>query len=372
MGSVLQQHNFQKQPSDKRLSIHSCSMRACFVGACILVLTWRSTISIAETLNVFNTWLTSLPINLIPCSPTTVRGSSQCGTKPLQTTPDLNDDSAVGPDTILVDSNTSETFDIPSPEEMVLVAVSNDNQSSVSQIIESMSSSQTISTSNYVDFEPHVFEPWPNDLPLPCYKPDANWSMWDTQNTPTPEGIFYLKPYKTGSSSASGINLRIARNLAKRLGKDYDICKARFDHGPGYYPGLHLFKNRSPNKSFLWTALRDPTRRAVSAFFHFGVGRKKRNTTDASFIDFLNENHPPFEDYYFGALHSRGKFYRDKYDAADTADEIFSQFNFIGVTERLDESAVVLMMLCKFLPLTSLNFGLLNIFSLTLYYMLWQ
>lgn len=313
-------------------------MKACFVGACILLLTWRSTVSISDSLVYLNNWLWSLPLNKITCS-TTVRGSSPCNLNEL--TNDIKNETIILPSLASVQTSDDESL------QQTLSAPS-DEQTSFSQVIELINNSNQTNTSNYYDFEPHVFEPWPTGTALPCFKPEVNWSQWDTQNEATTEGIFYLKPYKTGSSSSSGITLRIARNVAKRMGNGYATCKTRFGHGPNHYPGKALFRNRTISRSFLWTAVRDPTRRAVSAFFHFGVGRRKMNTTDESFISFL-DTVLPFEDYYFGALHSRGKFNRNAHDAADTADEIFSQYNFIGITERLDESAVVLMMLRKYL-----------------------
>ena len=64
------------------------------------------------------------------------------------------------------------------------------------------------------------FEPWKH--PLPCFKPDPEF---ETTETPTKNGFLYVKPYKTGSSTTSGINLRIARNVALRQGKNYKRCK---------------------------------------------------------------------------------------------------------------------------------------------------
>jgi hypothetical protein len=64
------------------------------------------------------------------------------------------------------------------------------------------------------------FEPWKH--PLPCFKPDIKL---ENQDTPSMNGFLYVKPYKTGSSTTSGINLRIARNVAIRQGKNYERCK---------------------------------------------------------------------------------------------------------------------------------------------------
>ena len=76
------------------------------------------------------------------------------------------------------------------------------------------------SKTNFSGILARSFEPWKH--PLPCFKPDL---ALETHETPTNNGFLYVKPYKTGSSTTSGINLRIARNVALRQGKNYNRCK---------------------------------------------------------------------------------------------------------------------------------------------------
>lgn len=74
------------------------------------------------------------------------------------------------------------------------------------------------------------FEPWTH--PLPCFEPEEDWQAIDVQNSPAESGFLYVKPYKTGSSTTSGINLRIARNVAVRKEANYGICKGKvFEFG---------------------------------------------------------------------------------------------------------------------------------------------
>jgi hypothetical protein len=186
--------------------------------------------------------------------------------------------------------------------------------------------------------EPRAFDPWPKDLPLPCYPTDENWKA--TQHLPATEGFIYLKAYKTGSSTSSGINLRIARNVAKRANKDFGMCEARYDHAWANV----LYSNRVPEKTFLWTVVRDPTKRVTSQFFHFQVSREKQEPTDATFIDYIKTGpQDMIEDYYLKALTLKTQFSKDQ--ASQIINGIFSDYNFIGVTERMDESAVALAML---------------------------
>jgi hypothetical protein len=196
---------------------------------------------------------------------------------------------------------------------------------------------------NFSGVVARAYKPWPAESPLPCFPAETEWDSMKVQFSPSKKGFLYLKPYKTASSTASGVNLRIARNVARRQKGDIEICKTRFDHGPDYYPGTTLFKDRDPTKSFLWTIIRDPTSRAVSHFFHFEVSRKKIEPSDWNFIDLLRQKNP-MQDYYYRALYPLTKFRREKNHPVKAANVILNNYNFIGITERLDESLVVLMM----------------------------
>ena len=70
------------------------------------------------------------------------------------------------------------------------------------------------------------FKPWKRSLP--CFKPEQEWRA--NPSAPANSGFLYVKPYKTGSSTTSGINLRIARNVALRLGKSFPICRGESAH----------------------------------------------------------------------------------------------------------------------------------------------
>jgi Galactose-3-O-sulfotransferase len=182
---------------------------------------------------------------------------------------------------------------------------------------------------------------------VPCYKPHADWGLVEIQNTPAQRGFLYVKPFKTGSSTTSGVHLRIARNVAqRRRTKEFNItiCDSRFDHGPDIHPGYTLFGNRIPNESFLWTILRDPTKRAISQFFHFEVSRAKIEPTDYNFKQFLRSIYSN-QDYYYRALYTKGIFHRNKVNPINAANHILRTYNFIGITERIDESFVALMMM---------------------------
>uniref|UniRef100_A0A7S3LFF1 Sulfotransferase domain-containing protein n=1 Tax=Amphora coffeiformis TaxID=265554 RepID=A0A7S3LFF1_9STRA len=174
---------------------------------------------------------------------------------------------------------------------------------------------------------------------VPCLEPEATWKTYDTQMTPTQDGFLFLKTYKTGSSTASGINLRIARNVAQRQKTGYEICKTRYDHAWA----SSLYKSLDREKSFLWTIVRDPVSRTISQLFHFHVSRAQNPSTDESLIGKIRESPVMFHNYYMGSL-PRQQARRNR-DPVVVANEILRQYDFIAVTERMDESAVALAML---------------------------
>jgi hypothetical protein len=194
---------------------------------------------------------------------------------------------------------------------------------------------------------PRVFPKWKKDFP--CYEPDANWWLTPIQRSPSRTGFLFMKEMKTGSSTLAGVHLRISRNEALRQGK-YKLCKSRFDHS---LATTLEYGKRLKSKSFLWTVLRDPTTRATSQFFHFGVSRQKEDPSDKNFKKYLSQG--IFDNYYIFSLGM--KRYGGKDDIARGDDitkgveDILNEYDFIGITERMDESLVVLSLLLN-LPLT--------------------
>ena len=206
---------------------------------------------------------------------------------------------------------------------------------------------EQIPNNNFMGIVARPFSSWPLNASFPCFQPNDRWKEMAIQFSPAYKGFFFLKPYKTGSSTTSGVHLRIARNVAqRRYQQNFDICNTRFDHGPDFHPGYTLFRQRIPEKSFLWTVLRDPTARAISEFFHMVVSRQKNEPTDQNFKQFLRQS-SHISDYYYRALYPKDIFNRDVHKPIPAANHILRTYNFIGVTERMDESFVVLMMLLR-------------------------
>jgi hypothetical protein len=157
-------------------------------------------------------------------------------------------------------------------------------------------------------------------------------------------GFLYLKPLKTGSSTAAGVTLRLARNEAHRRNASFAMCDALYEHSYGH----KSVPNRNITSSFLWSTVRDPIARHVSSFFYFEVTGQNVKPTDENFIHFIRQKtiRKGICSHYLERLSTK-KYNQDDIssDAIEFANSIFDDFNFIGVTERMDESLVALSML---------------------------
>ena len=80
---------------------------------------------------------------------------------------------------------------------------------------------------------PRAFGKYKFDLSLACLKPETRWFGKSAQSSPIKRGLFFAKLFETGSTTAIGVHLRIAKNLARRLHPgdetEWPICKTRFD-----------------------------------------------------------------------------------------------------------------------------------------------
>jgi hypothetical protein len=119
---------------------------------------------------------------------------------------------------------------------------------------------------------------WPTDFPLPCLKPtDERVTKRPITPATAHNGFLFMKLMKTGGSTAAGMNIRIMREAAKQsaaVGATHQYCQGRFEHCWGH----DMLEGRGLASSFAWTVIRDPTKRAVSQFYHFQVSREGTGT----------------------------------------------------------------------------------------------
>lgn len=178
---------------------------------------------------------------------------------------------------------------------------------------------------------------------VPCHPPGKDWKLSTAHRRPTKYGFFYLKEMKVGGSTAAGVHLRIARMEAIRQGlaPEHPTCRVRNSHTRA---GALKYGMRDKERSFIWTLLRDPTTRAISQFFHFEVSRNKVEPTDKAFINWIRE-YKHLDNYYLNSLSTSDNVSFVKNFPITAANEIMQEYDFIGITERMDESIVALQLL---------------------------
>ncbi|KAG7369601.1 galactose-3-O-sulfotransferase [Nitzschia inconspicua] len=164
-----------------------------------------------------------------------------------------------------------------------------------------------------------------------------------SRNVDRPEfyhrGFLFNKPMKVGGSTAAGVLLRIAKDLAERYHTGHRMCDGIYAHTNGI-----RFKGRKMRgQSFLMSLLRDPTRRSISYFYHIIVSRKDVEPTLKNFLRQTNG----FRNYYI-LRHTTESLPGGNHDDAtmiSMVNNILDGHDFIALTERFDESMVALQMI---------------------------
>jgi hypothetical protein len=188
-----------------------------------------------------------------------------------------------------------------------------------------------------------VYEPYKGDPLEFCVEDDG-----DKENV---RGILLAKTFKTASTTAAAVSTHMAERAARRKNLTSLRCKHFVHHkfSRGNLPKLRK------DPSVLWTSVREPGSRGLSAYYFYRVGRKEVNATDTTTIKFLNniKNHQFIQlrtqrtysaD---GGSQTRDQILEDSNQmyARILREEIMPLYDFIAVTERMEESLVVLKLL---------------------------
>lgn len=183
---------------------------------------------------------------------------------------------------------------------------------------------------------------------VPCETvAESDWDQLKARATrPTATGMLLQKTWKTGSSTAVGVHLRLATLEAQRRNLPR-LCQVRFAHATASQ--MYGGRNRRDGKSFLWTTVRDPTLRAVSQFFHFDASRYKKEPSDANFQGMLQDEWIYSHYATYSSVSGTAVLPQVSQRAAHVLSD---EYDFIAVTERFDESMVVLSMLLR-VPVTN-------------------
>ena len=201
------------------------------------------------------------------------------------------------------------------------------------------------------------YQTWPKwEHEFPCFPSELYWKTMRVQRSPADTGILFLREMKTGSSTVAGILLRIAHRYSSEIhdGTTAKPCRLRIDHSSARSMN---YTHRKRSKSFLLSLLRDPTQRAISHYFHFKVSEMREDPTDDNFQSYFRSNAQKWSSYYVKDL-GMEDYHLDSEDffqlkenkikvtssSKDDAivQKILSKYDFIAITERLDESLVVL------------------------------
>lgn len=139
-----------------------------------------------------------------------------------------------------------------------------------------------------------------------------------------------------------GVTLRIADTMGHRILNSYTNgigCFARYRHGFASTDDRQ-YGSRRRDTSVLWTMLRHPAPRVLSAYFFYQVSRRNQDATEEALLAYVQDKQ--FQTHYVNYLRLK------KVQSASREQEIehiMANYDFIGVSERMDESLVVLSML---------------------------
>ena len=203
-----------------------------------------------------------------------------------------------------------------------------------------------------------------------CHEPDLETMVEDLARASTPydgeplgfcveddgnhddkNGILLAKTFKTASTTAAAVSIHLAERVARRKGLTSQRCK----HYVHHKFSRHNFPKTRQRPSALWTSVREPGSRGLSAYYFYRIGRKQVSPTDEKTIKFMNnvKNHQFVQLRTQRGPSSDGGFGTDYHIEEDSnqlyarilREEIMPLYDFVAVTERMDESLVVLKML---------------------------
>jgi hypothetical protein len=182
------------------------------------------------------------------------------------------------------------------------------------------------------------------DREFPCFPAEDHWDTLRVQQAPTDHGFLYVKARKAGSSTVAGVAMRIARKVARERHLSTPVCHVRFNHPMA---SKLQYSKRNKLDSFLWSILREPTKRFVSEFFHFGLSRNFIQPTDENIKKYMRETKPSVDNYYLRwlSVDKPFNFRTDHEKIPSIVQSIVNEYDFLGISERLDESLVALQMI---------------------------
>ena len=187
-----------------------------------------------------------------------------------------------------------------------------------------------------------------------CGPPEVDWIQ--QQNTPIS---------RTGARDKSVLVYHaipnthedIVQSVALRIAPPH-LCTVRI-HPTRAVARQLQYDHPKDNHNWYMAFVRDPTDRAVLDFFRYQVSQHKWEPTDAAFRSFLTDSPGRYRNRYLQELSQKEPSDPTDDDTDTTASiirSILQDYDFIGVSERLDESLVVLQLLLG-LPLSKIVYA---------------
>lgn len=185
------------------------------------------------------------------------------------------------------------------------------------------------------------------------------------------EGMIYIKMYKASSSTCEGIALSIAHHVGRRQRQKHALAGQQQRQRQQATPAVciaytrHEFANnrmharRHPSKSLLWTFVRNPAARDLSHIYHFEIGRNHRTgMTSSDILKHIQTNIKGRQTRYLvpaktspAPLWPVHELKKNRTEVVMyMKDEIFVNYDFIGLTERMTESLAVMVLLWDLQP----------------------
>jgi hypothetical protein len=168
-------------------------------------------------------------------------------------------------------------------------------------------------------------------------------------------GLYFVKTPKAGSSTAAAVSLQISEAVAAQRGTPTTTtttttttrrssCPHHVHHGIAY------LRRREPY--FLWTIVREPTKRTISNYFFTDVSRRHIEFNSTNLM-LLLRNKRNFQLRYVGLQPGTSKTLYNVRTATQPqvvgmVQHIMNTYHFIAVVERMDESLVVMKLLYNF------------------------
>lgn len=209
------------------------------------------------------------------------------------------------------------------------------------QVTESSPLSPLYSPGEEYDGFTRAFPVWKN--PFPCGPLEDEYHM--RSRSAANEGILYVKQVEASSTIVSSVTAQIARSKGHQQtqaqkNSTANVCTTRLASQRAI-----RYRDRVPGKSFLWSVVREPVSRLVSKYYHFGEVQKKSGvytTMLSRFQNFIFNFESQDYGYYFRSLAVNRRMNPGQKEHERDTRELLESYDFLGVSERMDESLAVL------------------------------